>query len=90
MTRPTPTVSPPVTITTSTQAPLRDTWKRLAVQSLTWRLGGIALSVALIWLATGSLLLGAEVGIAYNVIRYFTYMAHQAAWSRSDWLRKPR
>ena len=67
-------------------AATHETLPRIAVRSLTWRTGGVLLTIFLTWLFSGGdIVLGVEVGIVYNVIRYFTHLVHDWAWSHVSW-----
>ncbi|RLF22294.1 MAG: hypothetical protein DRN15_09510 [Thermoprotei archaeon] len=61
--------------------------KRTLVKTLCWRISGILLSILLTWIMTGSLMLGAQLGIAYNIIRAIQYYITERAWNRIQWGR---
>lgn len=64
---------------------MRETWLRIALRSLTWRTGGVILTIALTFVFTGDIILGIEIGVTYNLIRYFSHLAHDSVWARTAW-----
>lgn len=61
---------------------MTETKARILARVATWRVGGVILTVAITWVLTGDLLLGAEIGVAYNLIRFGTHFVHEWFWSR--------
>lgn len=64
---------------------MRESWKRITLRSLTWRTGGVLLTMALTLVFTGDLVLGIEIGVTYNAIRFFTHLAHDSIWAKVGW-----
>lgn len=62
-----------------------ETRVRTFARSLTWRASGVALAILLTWYLTGNPALGAELGVAYNLIRLSTHFFHDRLWARWQW-----
>lgn len=58
---------------------------RTFARSMTWRVSGVALAVALTWYFTGNPALGVELGLAYNLVRLSTHYFHDRGWARVRW-----
>jgi uncharacterized membrane protein len=62
---------------------------RIVARVISWRIGGIILTIALTWLFARNIVLGAQVGVTYNVVRVLTHFAHEYVWEKKiKWGRK--
>lgn len=59
--------------------------RRLFLRSITWRIAALVLSTVIAWAFTGNPLLGAKIGIAYNIVAFWTHLVHDIIWSRTRW-----
>lgn len=64
---------------------MAETLLRTVVRSATWRVGGVLLAALLTYALTGNLALSFELGLAYNAIRFVSFIAHERAWARVRW-----
>lgn len=65
-----------------------DTRLRSWVKSITWRLIGIVILGALVWLFTQDWKETTLITITFHAIRLVLYYYHERAWERIDWGRK--
>lgn len=63
--------------------------KRTAARALTWRILGFVWTFLLTWAMTGSMVLGAELGLVYNLTRFVMHYFHDRAWNRVAWGMEP-
>ena len=64
---------------------MKETWPRLIVKTLEWRLTGLALGAVIGYAITGSWLLGALFGGFYNVVRLVVMPLRDLLWARVRW-----
>lgn len=62
-----------------------ETHKRSLVKAISYRVLGSSATGAIGWWLTGSLRIGAAVGIADTVIKLGLYYAHERIWHRCSW-----
>jgi len=59
--------------------------KRSLVKSVSWRTCAFILTFLVGWLVTGSMRVGATVGLADFAIKIVTFYAHERLWLRIQW-----
>ena len=57
-----------------------ETRARSIVKALTWRMGGLVVTIAVVWVATGQVKLAASVGLADTLVKLFAYYVHERCW----------
>ena len=60
-----------------------ETRKRSIVKAVTWRAGGLVVTVAVAWVVTGRADVAASVGILDTVLKVAAYYVHERLWARS-------
>lgn len=80
---PAPPAVPPEAVT----VPIRliETWPRLLVKAIEWRLTGVLLGAVLGFLLTGSWAIGLLFGGLYNGIRMAVMPLRDRLWNRVAW-----
>lgn len=53
---------------------------RTAARVLTWRATGVFWAIVVTWALTGDWMLGAEIGVLYNLIRLCTHYIYERVW----------
>lgn len=59
--------------------------KRHALKTVTWRIVGTLDTMMLAWLITGDPMTGFKIGMAEVVTKMLLYFVHEKAWHRSDY-----
>lgn len=59
-----------------------ETRARSIVKAATWRIGGLAATVAVVWIVTGRVGLAATIGVADTAVKLFAYYVHERVWAR--------
>lgn len=68
---------------------MRETWLRLAVKSLEWRLSGVLLSAILGQATIGDWRTGALFGGLYNLLRLLLMPIRDRLWAMTHWQTIP-
>ena len=66
---------------------MRDSQLRSIVKSICWRITGILLSVASVWIITGKIVLAIEISFIYHLIRTVQYYLNERFWEHIKWQR---
>jgi uncharacterized membrane protein len=59
--------------------------KRHALKTVTWRIVGTIDTMTLAWLITGNPMTGFKIGMAEVVTKMLLYFVHEKAWHKSDY-----
>ena len=62
------------------RAPGHESHARTIVKSLTWRAGGLLMTVGVAWWITGKGELAASIGLADTAIKIVVYYVHERMW----------
>lgn len=57
-----------------------ETRARSIAKALTWRMGGLVVTIAVVWAVTGQAKLAASVGVADTLVKLFAYYVHERCW----------
>ena len=82
-----PTKAESVPQSLSQRLGMSESFPRIALRMVTWRIGGIIVAVVIGWWLTGDWVLGLQFGLAYNLVRGLTQLVHDSVWSRMKWGR---
>ena len=69
---------------------VRESWRRLVVKTIEWRLTGVLLGAAIGYLLTHSWSLGMAFGGICNVVRVVLMPIRERFWGRVAWGMEPR
>lgn len=64
-----------------------DSRSRSLIKALSWRVTAFAVTVSIVWVATGEARFAAGVGIADALFKISLYYLHERAWNRSTYGR---
>ena len=67
-----------------------DTHLRTIAKSLTWRLGGLIVTMVVVLAITGEVKLAASVGVADTLVKLLAYYVHERIWLKVKLGQKPR
>ena len=59
-----------------------ETRSRSIVKALTWRMGGLVVTIAVVWVVTGQVKLAASIGLADTLVKLLAYYFHERCWLR--------
>lgn len=59
-----------------------DTHARTIVKSLTWRIGGFAMTMGVAWAVTGKAETAASIGLLDTLVKLLAFYLHERAWFR--------
>ena len=57
-----------------------ETRARSITKALTWRMGGLVVTIAVVWVVTGRARLAASVGLADTLVKLLAYYVHERCW----------
>ena len=57
-----------------------ETRSRSIVKALTWRMGGLVVTIAVVWMVTGRVKLAASIGLADTLVKLLAYYFHERFW----------
>ena len=57
-----------------------ETRARSIAKALTWRMGGLVVTIAVVWVVTGQAKLAASVGLADTLVKLLAYYVHERFW----------
>ena len=57
-----------------------ETRSRSIVKALTWRMGGLVVTIAVVWVVTGQVKLAASIGLADTLVKLLAYYFHERFW----------
>ena len=57
-----------------------ETRSRSIVKALTWRMGGLVVTIAVVWVVTGRVKLAASIGLADTLVKLLAYYFHERFW----------
>lgn len=63
----------------------RETYKRSAVKSISWRILATLVTMMLVWVFTGQPELALSIGVLETLIKMAVYYAHERTWNKIDW-----
>ncbi len=59
-----------------------ETHARTFIKALTWRVGGLLMTVAAAWVITGRADVAATIGLADTAVKVAAYYVHERLWLR--------
>ena len=57
-----------------------ETRARSILKALTWRMGGLVVTIAVVWVLTGQAKLAASIGLADTLVKLLAYYVHERCW----------
>jgi len=57
-----------------------ETRSRSIAKALTWRIGGLVVTITVVWLVTGQVRLAASIGLADTLVKLLAYYIHERCW----------
>lgn len=67
-----------------------ETHARTIIKSVTWRAGGLALTVCTAWLITRRADIAASIGVLDTIIKLGAFYAHERVWLRIGYGRRSK
>ena len=63
---------------------MNETHTRSIIKAITWRSGGLVMTVAVAWALTRKVELAASIGLADTLVKLLAYYLHERAWLKLD------